>query len=340
MASINEIIEINISRETRGVTRQGFGTPLFIGDTSGVLGLDDRVRTYTSAEAVLSDFSETDPEYIAAQRFFGQQISPTFIKIGLHDPTATQSVDFEVTPASSTTYEVTVDSTPFSYEAGDGDTVQDIVEGLQEDFAAQSVPGTFVDNNDGTFTIIPADKSEFSYSTASPELADTENLETITNAYDEIKDTDDDFYFVTAYSHTPVDIELLADVVQTEKRLYVTSYKGPDAVDATDSSDIGSTLKEKDLSRTMIIYAEDMSEYPECAFVGLQAPKDPGSTTWKFKTVSGVTVSNLTTTQSLTLKGTQFDYGKGYNTYESVGGRNILREGRVVNGEFIDQLVA
>ena len=48
------------------------------------------------------------------------------------------------------------------------------------------------------------------------------------------------------------------------------------------------------------------------------------------------TVSRLTTTQSLTLKGTRFDYGKGYNTYENFGGRNILSEGRMVNGEFVD----
>jgi len=118
----------------------------------------------------------------------------------------------------------------------------------------------------------------------------------------------------------------------------VTSYSGSDATDAQDENDIGSVLQAKDLARTMIIYAEDTSELPENAFVGLQAPKAPGSTTWKFKSVSGVTVSNLTTTQSLVLKGTQFDYGKGYNTYERVGGRNILREGRVVNSEFVDKL--
>jgi len=251
MASVNEIIEINITRESRGVTRQGFGTPLFIAEQADITEAE-RVRTYTSAEAVLEDFSETDAAYIAAQRFFGQQVSPTFIKIGLQDT--------------------------------------------------------------GTAT------------------------ETLTEAYDLIKDVDDDFYFVTAETRDATEVEALADVVETEKRIFVTSTDSSDAVDAGTDTDIGSVLQAKDLARTMVIYVEDPAEIPEAAFVGLQAPKDPGSTTWKFKTVSGVTVSTLTTTQSITLKGTQFDYGKGYNTYERVGGRNILREGRMVNSEFVDQL--
>jgi len=253
MASVKDIIEINISRETRGVSRQGFGTPLFIGSTAGVLSATDRVRTYSSAEAVLNDFTETDPEYIAALRFFGQELEPTYIKIGFHDTSAT---------------------------------------------------------------------------------------ETITEAYNAIKEQDSDFYFVTTYSHDPADIEALAAVVETESRIYGASYNGTDATDAQDSSDIGSTLQGLNYARTFLVYAEDPTEYPECAFIGLQAPKDPGSTTWKFKEVSGVTPSNLTTTQSLTLKGSKYDYGKGYNTYEPTGGRTIFAEGRVVNSEFLDQLVA
>src|SRR5690554_511106 len=247
MADLKEIIEINISRETRGVTRQGFGTPLFIGTTPDVYPSGEYVRTYTSADAVLEDFGEDTPEHTAALRVFGQQISPTYLKIG--------------------------------------------------------------------------------------NQKDTESL---TEAYSAIKEADDDFYFVSIESHSPADIEEIADVIEAESKIFVTSYNGSDATDPTDTQDIGSVLQAKDLARTMIIYAENPDEYPEMAFVGLQAPKDPGSTTWKFKTVSGVTVSRLTTTQSLTLKGTRFDYGKGYNTYENFGGRNILSEGRMVNGEFCD----
>lgn len=255
MATVKDIVEINITRDTRGVTRQGFGTPLFIGSTQGVLDSSDRVRRYTSAETLLGEgFSESDDEYKAALRYFSQTVGPTAIKIGYHDTTGS---------------------------------------------------------------------------------------ETIPEAYDAIKAQDDDFYFVSTYSSDAADIEAMSDVIESEDRIYGASYTGSDATDSNDDTDIGSTLQDKGNQRTFLFYADDPSEFPECAIIGLQAPKDPGSTTWKFKELSSVTVSeDLSSTVSARLRGGKFDMGKGYNTYEPVGGRKIFREGRMVGGEFIDQKVA
>ncbi|MBG23652.1 MAG: hypothetical protein CMF22_09380, partial [Idiomarinaceae bacterium] len=199
MADLKEIIEINISRETRGVTRQGFGTPLFIGSTTGVFSDNEYVRTYTSADAVLEDFSDTDPEYIAALRVFGQQISPTFMKIGNHK-TGTSSVDFEIgTVIDSTVYSITIDDTLVSVTSGTGATAQSIVDLLEAEFTNAGAAGTFIDNSDGTFQVIPQDPNDFTYSN-SAEITDTENTESIVDSYGNIKDADDDFYFVTMYS--------------------------------------------------------------------------------------------------------------------------------------------
>jgi hypothetical protein len=118
--------------------------------------------------------------------------------------------------------------------------------------------------------------------------------------------------------------------------MYITSYSGVDAYSASATTDPGFRLQELNFDRTAIIYTKDSSEFPECAVVGLQGPKDPGSTTWKFKEVSGVTPAGINTTQSIVLKGTKYDYGKGYNTFEPKGGRVIFAEGRTVSGEFID----
>lgn len=335
MARVNEIVTINITRETRGVSRQGFGTPMFIGTTG--FGTDERIRTYSSVEQAEEDFNEGAVELTALRRFFGQQVSPTFAKIGYHDSTATASVTYSVdTVTESTEYAVTVNGTEFSYTAASGDTAQDIVDGLEAAYAAAGFGGDFVDNADGTFTIFPEDFTDFTFSTTTTELTETENLETVADAYGYIKNQDSDFYFVTAETHDKDDVESLADIVEAEKRIYVTSTSAADAKNSLTTSDIGSVLQAKDLARTAVIYTVDDTEYPECAITGLQSPKDPGSTTWKFKSMSGVTVSDLSTTASLTLKGTRFDYGKGYNTYEPIGGRNIFAEGRMVNGEFID----
>src|SRR5690606_15742813 len=219
--------------------------------------------------------------------------------------------------------------------SGSPATEQDIVDALEVEFANASAPGTFLNNNDGTFSVIPDDFDDFTYSNSS-NITATEVTESLTDAYGKIKEQDNDFYFVGMYSHEPADIQEMANLVQADTKIFGTSYSGADALDALNTGDIGSVLQALDLSRTFILYAENPDEYPEMAFIGLQAPKDPGSTTWKFQTVSGVTVSNLSTTQSLTLKDTRYDYGKGYNTYERVAERNIFQEGRMVNSEFID----
>lgn len=328
------IIEVNITRETQGVSRQGFGTPLFVGTTSEGWTAGERVRTYTDPDDVLADFPSTAPEYIAAQRYFGQEINPTYIKIGRHI-LGIASADGVVTAADATLFEVTLNGLTASYTSGTGATAQSIVTGLFNAFTTEALDGLFEDNGDGTFTISPNNTGSAVIS-VSANIALTENTESLTDALGAISDTDDDWYFLSTATHDPDSMLEAAAYVQSKERMYVTSYSGVDAYSSLVSTDPGSRLQAQNFDRTIIIFAQNASEYPECAIVGLQGPKDPGSTTWKFKTVTGVTASDINTTQSIVLKGTKYDYGKGYNTYEAKGGRVIFAEGRTVSGEFID----
>jgi hypothetical protein len=66
--------------------------------------------------------------------------------------------------------------------------------------------------------------------------------------------------------------------------------------------------------------------------MGLCLPYDPGSETWKFKTLSGVTASALTETQATNLEAVKC------NWYAEIGGVDITSEGIVGSGEFIDVL--
>lgn len=336
----NEIVEINISRESRGVTRQGFGKPLFIGTT----GFSDnsRVRRYTEISQVEDDFVDGDVELDAARRFFGQELRPSEIKIGYHDPQKIASVEYDVTSPTtgSLDYEFTINGEAVTHTASEGDAVRDVIEALEIEFANTVTTATF-SKSESSFRVSPVDPDTFDYSVATDDtLTENEVKESYVNAYNYIKSVDTDFYYTTMESHEKVDVEGMADVVQAEKRIFVTSTSDPKSSNSLVTDDIGTILKNKDLTRTFIIFAEDDKEYPECALVGLQASKSPGTSTWKFRTVSGITASNLSVTQSLSLKGTRYEYGKGYNTYEDIGGRKIFSEGRAVNGEFLDQKVA
>lgn len=252
MANIENIVDINITRQTEGVSRTGFGVPLVISTFVNTDPNPQRVKTYTSAQEVLNDFTETDNEYIIAQRVFGQEIGPNFLKIAT-------AIDQGADPA---------------------ETIVDIAT------AAAAA--------------------------------------------------DNDWYFMLCTSHDATNIIDLAGWVETERKMFFTAYDGADGLDDQDTNDPGSQLNASENDRTVIVYANDASDFPEAAWVGLQAPKNPGSTTWKFKGVSGAAFSSFTPTELLTLKGTKYDVGKGYNVYTRVAGRNMFSEGNAVGGEFID----
>jgi hypothetical protein len=328
------IIEVNITRETQGVSRQGFGTPLFLGTTAEGWSAGERVRTYTGIDEVLADFPAESAEYTAAQRYFGQEVSPTFIKIG-RQILGVASVTGEVTVADAEAFDITMGGLTASYTSGTGATAQSIVIGLLNAFNAEGLDGVFEDNGDGTFTILPNNTETASVS-GTPNMTLVENTEGLTDALTAISNEDDDWYFLSTSAHDAESMLEAAGYIQAKQRMYITSYSGIDAYSASATTDPGFRLQELNFDRTAIIYTKDSSEFPECAVVGLQGPKDPGSTTWKFKEVSGVTPAGINTTQSIVLKGTKYDYGKGYNTFEPKGGRVIFAEGRTVSGEFID----
>ena len=83
-----------------------------------------------------------------------------------------------------------------------------------------------------------------------------------------------------------------------------------------------------------------VDQYIDAAFIGAMSPKDPGTYTAKFKTLIGITADSLSTTDSNTIKNT------GGNTYEELGGRSIVLNGKMVGGAswdlvlFVDWLTA
>ena len=104
---LNDIVNVNITRESARVTQQGFGTPMIFGPHSR---FSDRVRTYNDPADMLDDgFLVTDNHYLAALALMSQQLSPTQFKIGrkLGDYNAIQGVAF-VGIASAGTWTLTL----------------------------------------------------------------------------------------------------------------------------------------------------------------------------------------------------------------------------------------
>lgn len=338
MASVNEVIDIQITRETRGVSRENFGTQMFLGLHAH---FPERVRLYQRSQfdsgSISDEIGSESDEYQAISIAFSQNPSSNFIKIGRQKA---DTVDFTVDVANNSTYTLTVDGTEVSVTSDADATDIEIVGLLDAEFTSAGAPGTFTDNTDGTFTITPADPDDF-YVRYTSNLNPTYNTsESITDAVTACRDYDDDWFFLTAYTHTSADIQSLAAYAEARSIIYGAAYDGADALDAQDTTDPGSVLKALSYSNTFILYNTNLQLFPEVGIVSRMGSTDPGSSTWNNKEIVGALPDTLTTTQSFTLRGPLEDdsQGKGYNTYEPMGGRNVFRDGQMVNGEFTDTI--
>lgn len=81
--SIQDIVDVQITRETASVSQLGFGTLMILGEHTVFA---ERIRYYQTPDAILDDgFTSSDPEYIAANSAFSQNPRPTRVAIGRID---------------------------------------------------------------------------------------------------------------------------------------------------------------------------------------------------------------------------------------------------------------
>lgn len=293
----------------------------------------ERARAYASITEVGADFGSESSVYAAASQFFGQDLVPQQIVIGRR---AVDSVDVAVNDTSGTitnSYNGTEVVTDVS-GAADATAAVGLIE---SDFTAASITGIdFTDNLDGTYSISPTVAGEdYSFSTEGTAQTLTYNSsETWVDALDEVSLYNTEWYAFTAETHDPVDVAYLAAAVEARKIVYGTSTSSTDVLSAASTDDIGQQLYDLGYDRTFVMYHPDAdTAYPEAAWIGGQLPEQPGSNTWKFKSLSGVAVTPLSATQSNAAK------DKKVNTYERVGGVGITSEGVMASGEFIDTIV-
>ena len=136
-------------------------------------------------------------------------------------------------------------------------------------------------------------------------------------------ETRNDWYFLLCESKSAASIAILAAWADANKKLY---FAQPDATVAATI-----TLAEAEpRDRLVLIYHDDQTKHADAAWVGRCAPTQPGSITWKFKTLSGVTPAEVTTTEAGDLQ------DANVNTYVQKYGVNQTSEGKVTSGEFID----
>lgn len=143
-----------------------------------------------------------------------------------------------------------------------------------------------------------------------------------------------EWYGLVITSRTEADVLEAAAWTEAVTKLFLTATA--DAVMLTTATTaIDGQLAALDYDRSGCMYHPDADAstndpYPDAAWFGRMLTTIPGSATWMFKTLSGVPVTVLTTTQKSNV------HTKLGNTYTSVGGQSITEKGTVASGEFLD----
>lgn len=336
--SLSNHVSISISQDTVTVPRLGFGKALLLSYSASWA---ERVRTYSSLAGVAADFSTTtSPEYLAAAAYFGQNPRPSTLKIGRGANAPTLAYTITPTAANSTIYSITVrgegvTTTTVTYTSDASATVAEICAGLET--ALNGVTGANFTATDNTTNVdvtgdaagdwFTLEVSQFSLLDIAVDHADP-GVAADLNA---IQAEDDDWYCLLTNYNSDACVKAADAWIAAQKKIYI--FDSPETEAATTAAGNGELFDDlKDLARarTAPIWHPYTGDMMAAASAGKNLPQDPGSITWKFKTLSGVQPVTLTDTHKTNLR------ARNANFYVTVGGNNIMTDGTTADGDFID----
>lgn len=127
-----------------------------------------------------------------------------------------------------------------------------------------------------------------------------------------------DFYFLLCDRQEEDVILALSQWIDAQRKLYFYD---------TDDPTIHETIES---DRTIPFVHKNPLSFPAAGWVGVCAPQDPGSITWKFKTISGIEDPGYSTAEVDAI------VESGGNTYVRQGGILHTYDGRTSSGEWID----
>lgn len=118
---------------------------------------------------------------------------------------------------------------------------------------------------------------------------------------------------------------------ESNKKILVVQSADVLGLSSASITDIFYVLKAAGYARTPAIYTPGLyTEWLAAAWMGERLPSDPGSDTWAFRTLAGVSSYSLTDSQRSALE------AKNGNHYLTAGGNAITYPGKTASGEWID----
>ncbi len=340
---ISDVVNVAVTAETAKVAQESFGFGLLASYTA--TWLDGLIREYSNMTEVVADFAATTVEYRAAAKYFGQDKTPERLLIGKCVLPPTQRWAVTPTAVHSALYTMTIESstgvkTVVTYQADSATTVTEIITGLKAAIDALGLAITVSDQT--TFMRVLANVAgvHFGVSAAKADGSLDANLAVAQDHADPGIATDlaalavvrNDWYALfTTFNSKPV-VDAAAAWCNTNKKLYPVQTQDTAVKDTVISGtdDVGESLKSAASTYPGCIWSKDTTDFVDLAWAGRVLPEQPGTETWKFKTLRGVTAGNYTSTQRTNLR------AKNVNFYETTANVPMTEEGYAASGQYLD----
>lgn len=346
MSSLNDIVQVVISRETTAVARASFGTPGIIAefDEDYTTVTFDRYRSYASISEMSDDgWTTGDPVYDAAVVLFSQNPTVNSVTVGRKDSADANWGDAltEIQAATEDWYCFMIianqtSKATFDIDFVTGNSIVFTINGI----AVTAIP--FNTSNSQTYddikTQIEADIADSIVTvnaTAKTVLVEIFGQSGVTIMSVVVTGGVSQPVGIITYEQDE-DYEAVRTWAETQKKIFFLCSSDVEIYNSGSTTDIAYTTKNGAYDRTVVLFhtnsqGDSSPAYFEAGWIGETLPYDAGSQTWSFKTISGVSTYALTSGQRSAI------LAKNANIYTTIAKvNNITRQGKVGSGEYID----
>jgi hypothetical protein len=332
--SLETIVNVTVTRDTRAPTQAGFGVPLL---AFHHLAFPELAKAYGELSELTDEgFAATHPVYIAAQLLKAQNPTIEGFVVGRLATALKQTVNW--TPSTLTegfTHKLRIGATTYEYENGGAESVGTIVDGMA--IAAAAAPDVTL-SDETTHLEVEVDDAEDMFEFEAFDGSTIEDITLATNLATELA-------AIASYTETSASLSwygLLIDKQSSARIVAAATFAesnlaqllvntaDTEVLNPSVTDDVASTLQDASRVRTGGFYHHVMSSHAAAALMGLHLAYQPGIATMAHKALSGVLVSGLTSGEKAAIN------AKNFSHYTAVAGLGDFFEAKTPAGEYLD----
>jgi len=340
--SLEDQVSVSITSTSVTPTRESFGIGLLMAQKVPAGFINRVYEFFKPSDLTAFGFSVNDPAYLAAVKYFGSTPRPKSLKIGKRLLGTTQTIKLTCLSATAgDVYTITV----VNQATGVSTTITRTVPGASTTSAEATAIAALINAVTGfaasavgaviTCTATGGAGVLQNYLDWSPNFSLKDNSADPGIATDlaAVQAEDSDWYGLILDSCSKAELLAAATWAEANTKLFPGRNCDTEIGDNAVTTDVISTGKASAYVRTGGIATQNnLLGFIDAGIMGEEFARDPGTSTWKFKTVPGVKADKWSASQYSTIK------TKRGNLYSAVAGINMLEDGITFSGRFFDSV--